>query len=66
MGLDYEDIEDLGPIDNSSIRLPNKNIRTRNGLEIANNSESDFGQNAQLPGNQRVWLKTFGCSHNVM
>ena len=67
MGYD-SDIEDL-EVDISTRQPANANIiniNRKSSLASQNNSDCTVSQQPYLPGAQKVWLKTFGCSHNVL
>jgi hypothetical protein len=63
MGYD-SDIEDL-EVDISTRQPANANIININ-RKSSYNSDCTVSQQPYLPGAQKVWLKTFGCSHNVL
>ena len=64
--VNESDIEDL-EVDVSTRQPANVNIINSNNYKVPTHKEHDFNdsQHPYLPGAQKVWLKTFGCSHNV-
>jgi hypothetical protein len=65
-----EDIEDcVGPTDGevrvlqkSGSVARQKNRKVDGGLQ---DEESQAEGVSKVPGTQRIWIKTFGCSHNI-
>lgn len=64
--MGYEvDIEDMdaelgGGSTNRDIRIKNKALNS-----VAKVAQEENSSSKNLPGAQKVWMKTFGCSHNV-
>lgn len=61
--VNESDIEDI-EIDISTRQPASFNIISSNKVPIGTNDLNE-SQHPYLPGAQKVWLKTFGCSHNV-
>jgi threonylcarbamoyladenosine tRNA methylthiotransferase CDKAL1 len=61
---DIEDLEDVGPDPRSShAHVVGVEHRGRQGWREAQSPPD--GAQSSVPGTQRIWLKTFGCSHNT-
>lgn len=60
---DIEDLEAEGNVRNTvsnSIKIQSRRMSPKLAEEKKSSIEN------YLPGSQRVWLKTYGCSHNVI
>ena len=71
MSVDIEDAAvgaDLDSAESSQDRLLNKALifpkhKHNTNKQLANDENKN--DNMNVPGTQTVWLKTYGCSHNV-
>jgi hypothetical protein len=66
MAPDLEDIEDLKPehVDAGragTLSLALNRVQRSGSRNTPESSSSD----ALVPGTQAIWVKTFGCSHNI-
>ena len=68
--MDIEDATglDVGSNDQRSINkalvFPKKSL-SKASAGKPNKHQFDVDEHKQLPGTQKVWLKTYGCSHNA-
>ncbi len=62
-----DDIEDFhGGVEVGDARISERSLIFPKKFSAGNNHEEDVESYvASVPGTQKVWVKTFGCSHNV-
>lgn len=64
------DIEDLSKQDNGGPGLAGSQFTVAlqssiNRRSKTNKTEPDIESSSNIPGCARIWVKTFGCAHNV-
>lgn len=64
------DIEDLAAgVDSSALKAPRSarlaGVAPHSHARESQPAQDDHQPNSSVPGTQRIWLKTFGCSHNT-
>lgn len=67
MTLDIEDLskQDAGPVSSSSqLSVTLQSSASRKGRSKQEQLEG-LDPESKVPGTQSIWVKTFGCAHNV-
>jgi threonylcarbamoyladenosine tRNA methylthiotransferase CDKAL1 len=59
-----DDIEELA-IETNTVHISQGAILPRRKRENINPNVPDVQSGCSIPGTQKVWIKTYGCSHNV-